>query len=194
MLRGTRGGLLISTPALGRATCPPGIRQSVGTLICNTCSGGAGARFGLAPAQWHCLQRRCTGGQRRHLLGVRLPTGLGCFHIRSINNSANMLFHLFFILCDISMYVFIPHLVASVCRGQKGVPVDLNSIPGTHIKVGGENQLHTIFHRPPHRHHGINSPTVTDSCELPYGCWELNPGPLEEKPVLLTAKLSFQPL
>jgi len=24
---------------------------------------------------------------------------------------------------------------------------------------------------------------VTDSCELSYGCWELNPGPLEEQPV-----------
>ena len=24
-----------------------------------------------------------------------------------------------------------------------------------------------------------------DWCELPCGCWELNPGPLEEEPVLL---------
>jgi hypothetical protein len=35
--------------------------------------GGVGTRFGLAPAQWRCLQRRCTGGWR-HLLGARLPT------------------------------------------------------------------------------------------------------------------------
>ena len=28
---------------------------------------------------------------------------------------------------------------------------------------------------------------VTDSWELPYGCWELNSGPLEEEPLLLTA-------
>lgn len=29
---------------------------------------------------------------------------------------------------------------------------------------------------------GIGSPgtKVTDSCELPYGSWELNPGPIEE--------------
>ena len=33
---------------------------------------------------------------------------------------------------------------------------------------------------------------VTDSCELPCGCWELNPGPLEEQPVLLTAEPSPQ--
>jgi len=30
---------------------------------------------------------------------------------------------------------------------------------------------------------------VIDSCELPFGCWELNPGLLEEQPVLLTADL-----
>jgi hypothetical protein len=30
---GTQGGLLIYTPALGRAMCPPGIGQSAGTLI-----------------------------------------------------------------------------------------------------------------------------------------------------------------
>jgi hypothetical protein len=30
----TQGGLLIYTPALGRAMCPPGIGQSGGTLIC----------------------------------------------------------------------------------------------------------------------------------------------------------------
>lgn len=33
---------------------------------------------------------------------------------------------------------------------------------------------------------GVRSPGfgVTDSYELPCGCWELNPGPLEERPVL----------
>jgi hypothetical protein len=31
---GTQGGLLIYTPALGRAMCPPRIGQSAGTLIC----------------------------------------------------------------------------------------------------------------------------------------------------------------
>ena len=29
-----------------------------------------------------------------------------------------------------------------------------------------------------------------DDCEPPCGCWELNRGPLEEQPVLLTAKPS----
>jgi hypothetical protein len=35
---------------------------------------------------------------------------------------------------------------------------------------------------------------ITDSCDLLCGCWELNPGPLEEQPVLLTAEPSLQPL
>lgn len=33
-------------------------------------------------------------------------------------------------------------------------------------------------------------PGITDSCELPSGCWELNPVPLEEQPVFLIAELS----
>jgi hypothetical protein len=31
---------------------------------------------------------------------------------------------------------------------------------------------------------------VTDSCELPYGYWESNPGPLEEQSVLSTTEPS----
>jgi hypothetical protein len=34
---------------------------------------------------------------------------------------------------------------------------------------------------------------VIDTCELPCGFSELNPGPLEEQPVLLTAESSLQP-
>jgi hypothetical protein len=34
---------------------------------------------------------------------------------------------------------------------------------------------------------------ITDGCEPPRGCWELNTGPLEEQLVLLTAKPSLQP-
>jgi hypothetical protein len=34
---------------------------------------------------------------------------------------------------------------------------------------------------------GTRSPG-TDSCQLQRGCWELNPGPLEEEPVLLTTE------
>jgi hypothetical protein len=30
---------------------------------------------------------------------------------------------------------------------------------------------------------------LTDSCKLPCGCWELNPGPVEEQLVLLAAEL-----
>lgn len=35
--------------------------------------------------------------------------------------------------------------------------------------------------------------TVTDGCNLPCGCRELNPGSLEEKPVLWTDESSFRP-
>jgi hypothetical protein len=74
---GTQGGLLIYTPALGRAMCPPGIGQSAGTLICMHRSGGVGTRFGLAPVQWCCLQRWCTWDQH-HLLGAGCLQFLSC--------------------------------------------------------------------------------------------------------------------
>jgi hypothetical protein len=34
---------------------------------------------------------------------------------------------------------------------------------------------------------------ITDGCELPCGCWELNSGTLEEQSVLLTTEPSLQP-
>ena len=34
---------------------------------------------------------------------------------------------------------------------------------------------------------------VTDGCELPCGCWKLNPGPLKDQPKLLITEPSFQP-
>ena len=34
---------------------------------------------------------------------------------------------------------------------------------------------------------------ITDRCEPAGGCWELNLGPLEKQPVLLTAEPSLQP-
>jgi hypothetical protein len=34
---------------------------------------------------------------------------------------------------------------------------------------------------------------VTDGCELPCGCWDLNSGPLEEQSALLTSEPSHQP-
>jgi hypothetical protein len=38
------------------------------------------------------------------------------------------------------------------------------------------------------------SDPITDGCEPPCGCWELNLGPLEEVLVLLTTEPSLQPL
>jgi hypothetical protein len=42
---------------------------------------------------------------------------------------------------------------------------------------------------------GVRCPGIggTESRELPYECWELNQGPLEEQPVLLTTEPSLQP-
>lgn len=41
---------------------------------------------------------------------------------------------------------------------------------------------------------GFRSPGVraTDSCELPRGCWEWYPGPLQEQPVPLTTEPPFR--
>ena len=36
------------------------------------------------------------------------------------------------------------------------------------------------------------SDLITDGCEPPCDCWELNSGPLEEQPMLLTAEPSLQ--
>ena len=38
------------------------------------------------------------------------------------------------------------------------------------------------------------SDPITDGCEPPCGCWELNSGPLEEQLMLLTAEPSLQPV
>jgi hypothetical protein len=37
------------------------------------------------------------------------------------------------------------------------------------------------------------SDLITDGCEPPCGCWDLNSGPLEDQPVLLTTEPSLQP-
>jgi hypothetical protein len=42
-------------------------------------------------------------------------------------------------------------------------------------------------------HRNRASDPITDGCELPYGCWELNSGPLEEQSALLTTEPSLQP-
>jgi len=38
------------------------------------------------------------------------------------------------------------------------------------------------------------SDLITDGCEPPCGCWDLNSGPLEEQSVLLTTEPSLQPI
>jgi hypothetical protein len=42
--------------------------------------------------------------------------------------------------------------------------------------------------------HKRASDLITDGCEPPYGCWELNSGSLEEEAVLLTADPFLHPL
>lgn len=39
---------------------------------------------------------------------------------------------------------------------------------------------------------GVPDGCVTDACEVPYGCWELNPGPLQGQLELLTIKPQLQ--
>jgi hypothetical protein len=41
-------------------------------------------------------------------------------------------------------------------------------------------------------HQKRKSDGITDGCEPPCGCWEINSGPLEEQPVLLTTEPSLQ--
>ena len=55
--------------------------------------------------------------------------------------------------------------------------------------------LHTCVQYLQRPEEGIRSlgTGVTGGCELPCGCWELNPGPLEEQPVLVTTEPSLQP-
>jgi hypothetical protein len=43
-----------------------------------------------------------------------------------------------------------------------------------------------------HTRRGHRIDPITDGCESPCGCWELNSGPLEEQSVLLTAEPSLQ--
>ena len=44
------------------------------------------------------------------------------------------------------------------------------------------------------RHTRRASDLITDGCEPPCGCWDLNSGPLEEQSVFLTTEPSLQPL
>jgi hypothetical protein len=42
-----------------------------------------------------------------------------------------------------------------------------------------------------HTHQKRASDSITDGCEPPCGCWELNSGPLEEQPLFLGAESSL---
>ena len=46
--------------------------------------------------------------------------------------------------------------------------------------------------RTPHVPVGSTRIEVTDGCEPTCGCWDLNPGPLQEQQVLLTTEPSLQ--
>ncbi|ERE84501.1 E3 ubiquitin-protein ligase [Cricetulus griseus] len=54
-------------------------------------------------------------------------------------------------------------------------------------------QLYAWYPRKPEKGIGYFGNGVIDSCELPCGCWESNPGPLQEQQVLLTMGPSLQP-
>jgi hypothetical protein len=43
-----------------------------------------------------------------------------------------------------------------------------------------------------HAHHKRKSDSITDNCELPCGCWELNSGPLEEQPSISPPDFFFK--
>ena len=78
---GTQGALLIDTPALVRAMCPPGIGQSAVTLIYMHPLGRGWRKIrASACAVAHCLWQRCTR-DRRHLLGA------SCLHFPTLQIS-----------------------------------------------------------------------------------------------------------
>ena len=41
---------------------------------------------------------------------------------------------------------------------------------------------------------GYQTDLISDGCEPPCGCWELNSGPLEKQAMLLTSEPSLHPL
>jgi hypothetical protein len=53
---------------------------------------------------------------------------------------------------------------------------------------------HTVDFHSLQTHQKRASDSITDGCEPPCGCWELNSGPLEEQSVLLTTEPSLQAL
>jgi hypothetical protein len=53
--------------------------------------------------------------------------------------------------------------------------------------------VHHVCANPGRAEEGVRSPEtgVTDGCEPPCECWELNPGPLKEKQILSTTEPSL---
>ena len=49
-----------------------------------------------------------------------------------------------------------------------------------------------VVHCPQRSEEGVGT-GVTDTCQLPCGCWESNPGSLQEQSMLLTTEPSLQP-
>jgi hypothetical protein len=49
------------------------------------------------------------------------------------------------------------------------------------------NHEHAVTRRP-EEGAGFLETGITGGCEPPCGCWKLDPGPLQEQPVLLTAE------
>jgi hypothetical protein len=52
--------------------------------------------------------------------------------------------------------------------------------------------MHAMCPRKPEGDGESLGPGVTDGCKLLCGCWDLNPGPLEEQLILFTAESSLQ--
>ena len=94
-------------------------------------------------------------------------------------------------------------------RELVALPEDLGSIPSTHTVCnsccrGPETFFSPILAPGMHVVYSIQpactpasqkraSDPITDGCKALCRCWELNSGPLEEQPVLLTSELSLQP-
>ncbi|XP_075811678.1 all-trans retinoic acid-induced differentiation factor isoform X1 [Microtus pennsylvanicus] len=83
-----------------------------------------------------------------------------------------------------------------ICQGQKDLCNSTGS-PGMlwndHLNGESFSVFLSVLSACTPAHQKRAPDLITDGCEPPCGCWELNSGPLEEKPVLLTAESFLQP-
>ena len=90
------------------------------------------------------------------------------------------------------MYVCIPHIYSAL-GGQKRTrgPLEL-----TTKQFSGESHASVYYHLYSVLLAGQERAPdlITDGCEPPCGCWELNSGPSEEQAMLLIAEPSLHPL